>query len=250
MGDVTTVTILGYKFAYTGFIDMNIFRKIYRKMRGIIKSREENKQFDMNVERVKERAGKSRCSKYRIVDCGFNQGIVASNLLEKLPGFSLTGFEIQQDIQQFVDDVKSRYPDRQIEVIYSAVSDSDGSVEYYEPENWGKNYKGGTTTVQNKKSISIDYASPKQAPAIDFSRWLREEVSGEEFVFVKMDIEGAEYSVIDSLLSTGAIELIDVLAVEWHAEKFPEPQRSEYLGVENRIKEYAQDNSLLVLDWY
>jgi FkbM family methyltransferase len=135
-------------------------------------------------------------------------------------------------------------------VIYSAVSDSDGTIEYFEPEKWGKNYKGGTTTVQNKKSMPVGYGVPKQAPAINFSRWLSENVSTDDFVFVKMDIEGGEYDVIESLFESGAIDLIDIFAIEWHSNKFPEPQRSRYAEIERRLKKYSEGHEISVLDWY
>lgn len=229
---------------------MNIVRKIQRKIRGHLKSRQEDKQFIINSQYVREASENSGCNQFTIIDCGFNQGVVASMLLEKLPNFSLVGFEIQQDIQHFVAEVKSKFPDRSVEVNYSAISDKDGTIEYFEPENWGKNYKGGTTTVENKMSMGVDYGTPKSAPAINFSKWLKENIAGDEFIFVKMDIEGAEYDVIEGLLESGAIDLIDVFAIEWHSSKFPEPQRTRYANIENKLKTYSQNNKISVLDWY
>ncbi len=167
-----------------------------------------------------------------------------------MPDFSLVGFEIQQDIQHFVEDVKAKFPGRSVEVIYSAISDKDGTVEYFEPEKWGKNYKGGTTIVENKIAMSYDSRASKVAPATDFSRWLTENVAEDEFIFVKMDIEGGEYDVIKSLFKTGAIDLINVFAIEWHSNKFPEPQCTEYENIERRLKKYSKDHEISILDWY
>lgn len=229
---------------------MNVVENIKRKIRGYFKSRQEDKQFIVNAQFVYDVSKSSGCNKFTIVDCGFNQGIVASMLLEKLPDFSLVGFEIQQDIQHYVEDVKTKFPDRSIDVIYSAISDKDGTVEYFEPEKWGKNYKGGTTIVENKISMAVDYGTPKVAPATDFSKWLTENVSEDEFIFVKMDIEGGEYDVIESLFKSGAIDLIDVFAIEWHSNKFPEPQSTKYAEIERRLKRYSEDHNISVLDWY
>lgn len=38
----------------------------------------------------------------------------------------------------------------------------------------------------------------------------------EDFVVLKVDIEGAEFDVIRRLINAGMLNLIDVLAVEWH----------------------------------
>lgn len=229
---------------------MNIFTRIRRKIRQILKEIEEQRRFKHNVAFVKEMAEKKRYARKYIIDCGFNEGIIADKLLEELEGFSLRGFEIQQDIQQFSERLKKKHAGRDIDVIYSAVSNDDDTIEYFEPESWGKNYKGGTTVVENKKAMGGSYLSPKLAPAVDFAAWLSKNFNHDDFLFVKMDIEGAEYEVIDHLMSTHAIDLIDVLAVEWHANKFEEPQSTKYKKIEENIKTYANNHNVTVLDWY
>lgn len=53
---------------------------------------------------------------------------------------------------------------------------------------------------------------------INFPQFLRAiiPVKDKPFVVVKMDIEGAEYSILRALLADNSIELIDVLHVEFH----------------------------------
>ena len=69
-------------------------------------------------------------------------------------------------------------------------------------------------------------------PAIDFSRWLKEMVArhteadgSKPFVVVKMDIEGAEYAVLEELVHDGTIALISELMVEFHTQQFDQNQR-------------------------
>jgi FkbM family methyltransferase len=171
-------------------------------------------------------------------------------MLSKVPGFSLVGFEIQQDIKYYGDKLRERFPETKIDIIYSAVATEDGELEYYEPKTWGKNYKGGTTIQKEKSLLNDNYNQAKITPAINFSNWLEKNVDGSTFVFLKMDIEGAEYDVIEHLIDEGTIKLLNVVAVEWHAKKFPEPLRSKYESIEKRLKEYASTNNLTVLDWY
>lgn len=38
--------------------------------------------------------------------------------------------------------------------------------------------------------------------------------------FAKMDIEGAEFDVLEHLISTGRAGLLDLLLVEWHVSRF------------------------------
>lgn len=53
----------------------------------------------------------------------------------------------------------------------------------------------------------------------DFARWLSSHFCRADIVEVKMDIEGAEFEVLEHVLQTGIARLIDLLAVEWHTSK-------------------------------
>ena len=229
---------------------MKLLKRVVNKLRSIHRERSERSAFKMNMKTVRELADNSGCSDFLIVDCGFNQGVVAANMLNALPRFSLVGFEVQQDIQEFAEVVKKKFSDRSVSVIYSGASTFDGELKYYEPRSWGKNYKGGTTTLESKRQLNDSYLEPKLAPALDFAKWLSDNVKSGTFVFVKMDIEGAEYDVIEHLIKTGAIDLISVIAVEWHAHKFAEPLRSQYIAIENKLRAYSSSNRIRVLDWY
>ena len=52
------------------------------------------------------------------------------------------------------------------------------------------------------------------ARLLNFSRWLQQNVVAEDFVVVKMDIEGSEYEVLPSLLRSRAVTLVDELLLE------------------------------------
>ena len=62
-------------------------------------------------------------------------------------------------------------------------------------------------------------ATGTRVRAFDMARVLFENILPDDFVFMKMDIEGAEYEVLQHLIDTGALCLIDELAVEWHVNK-------------------------------
>lgn len=51
----------------------------------------------------------------------------------------------------------------------------------------------------------------------DFSAWLRRTVNGDQVV-VKMDIEGAEYALLERMIEDGTDVLVSELLVEWHGD--------------------------------
>jgi FkbM family methyltransferase len=55
-----------------------------------------------------------------------------------------------------------------------------------------------------------------EVECIDFSDFLTKNVSKEDYVICKMDIEGAEFEIIPKLLKENTINLIDEIYIEWH----------------------------------
>ena len=58
-----------------------------------------------------------------------------------------------------------------------------------------------------------------QVPTIDLAKWLSERFyAAGDFVYLKVDIEGAESGVFEHLLDTRAVDLVDYASVEteWH----------------------------------
>ena len=69
-------------------------------------------------------------------------------------------------------------------------------------------------TIRGSAWVAKESKTRSKAYAINFSNWLHATVSPEDFVVVKLDIEGAEHELLAHLLETGAIYLIDELFVE------------------------------------
>eukprot|EP01062_Namystynia_karyoxenos_P065866 TRINITY_DN59916_c0_g1_i1.p2 TRINITY_DN59916_c0_g1~~TRINITY_DN59916_c0_g1_i1.p2 ORF type:complete len:395 (+),score=190.05 TRINITY_DN59916_c0_g1_i1:79-1185(+) len=65
----------------------------------------------------------------------------------------------------------------------------------------------------------------RKVPAVDFADWLIKRVKAEDYVVVKMDIENAEFRVMDRMFETGAMELVDEVFIECHGELTPTAYR-------------------------
>lgn len=51
---------------------------------------------------------------------------------------------------------------------------------------------------------------------IDFSKWLRETITPDDYVVLKMDIEGAEFEVLEKMIREETHKLINQYFVEFH----------------------------------
>jgi FkbM family methyltransferase len=114
----------------------------------------------------------------------------------------------------------------------------DGTVEFVDdfmrgglpgPIGYGTTCAGSETSLgrvgamvkENEKHCTLDLLQEgKPVPCFDFSRWLIEHVGPEQCV-VKMDIEGAEYNLLEHLIRQGTHKLVTELVVEWHEQPAP-----------------------------
>jgi len=132
----------------------------------------------------------------RIVDCGSNIGLSAIWFLQNYPGCELTCYEADTRLAQLAKANIQRAGFSGDQVINAAVWTEDGKI-------------GFAGSGDDKGSVS--HESEMQVDCIDLSRAIPEETD-----LLKMDIEGAEFPVLQKLFETGAIQRVKRIAVELH----------------------------------
>lgn len=165
------------------------------------------------------RAPRTRQARRKVfIDCGANTCTVLRQFISKLPDFEFFAFEAQPELAAEGKRVIRDLPEVRIQHFTKAVWVRDEVLSFYLATKWGPNYRGGSTlmTGQGNNRSAIDYQSPVQVEGFDFSRWLAENFGPEDYVIVKMDIEGAEYKVLEKVIADGNLALIDELIVEFH----------------------------------
>lgn len=137
------------------------------------------------------------------IDCGAHKGLVAKHFLENNPGYRAYLFEPNKalDVAYFKDRV----------LLHKAVWIRNTTLNLYLDRNGRLE---GSSVFADKKGGGV-LSTP--VPAIDFSQFL--DLLAFDKCVVKMDIEGAEYAVLDHLIDTGSILKISDLYIEWHWKK-------------------------------
>jgi len=81
----------------------------------------------------------------------------------------------------------------------------------------------GGVPLNKKQQTRISAKSAHErrvdVPTVDFAKWLGRRFCTADHVHVKMDIEGAEWEVLEHMLRVRQAGLMDVLAIEWHTAK-------------------------------
>ena len=73
--------------------------------------------------------------------------------------------------------------------------------------------KTGASSLNKNKSnwnLSSGHRSVKevQVEAVDFSKWLENTFQADDYIVLKMDIEGSEYEVLSKMMVDNSIDLV------------------------------------------
>lgn len=82
----------------------------------------------------------------------------------------------------------------------------------------------------DSKRISYWHDEPLTVKCIDFSQWLKllcNSFKNNCIITLKLDIEGAEYEVLQKMINDDTICLVNKLYVEFHSETLPEKKEIE-----------------------
>ena len=95
-----------------------------------------------------------------------------------------------------------------------AVSTSSEGVVLYGANNLWQLVRGGAL-AENAGTRSSHLKATRVA-SVNLVKWMKDSFQPEDFVVLKMDIEGAEQQIIPQMLRQGAVKLVDVLLWECH----------------------------------
>jgi len=181
------------------------------------------------------------------VDCGSNTCKVLEERIELGMESEFFAFEPQPELVACVEEVRRRHPAIPIHFFEKAVWVHEGTMDFFLATEWGPNYRGGSTLLAGhiKNAAKVDYSQPVAVRCIDFSRWIRRNFSQRDDLVVKMDIEGAEYPVLEMMVADGTIDYVTELIVEFHW------QMNENLSQERHEALLAAlDGRVLVSEWH
>lgn len=173
--------------------------------------------------------------RYVFIDGGANVGqtVLAfekSTLYSKHP-WTIVSFEPNPELI-------TKLPKRpNLTVLEQAIWTKDETLEFqFSPqETLGGSVVDSVVKFPEMKNVKVK--------AIDFGQWLKRTYRKEDVIYVKFDIEGAEYPVIEQMLHDGTITLIDRFYIEFHGVQQAIAQKkteAEIMAVQKHDHELVQ----------
>lgn len=134
-----------------------------------------------------------------------------------------------EESKQVYNDLKLKY---NINHINNAISNENGKVNMKcsKVKSWGHQVEIGTFTDQASNILKDPQKwwngefEEHEVQSLDFSLFLKQIVTKEDYVLIKMDIEGSEFDVLDKMFKDSTIELIDDIYVEFHERHFDDEE--------------------------
>ncbi len=179
------------------------------------------------------------------VDLGANMGVVTELLAAT--GADVIAFE--PDPLTFAR-LQDRFAGRaNITLVHAAVGIGSGTVRLKRGENFAENTEGASvksTILEGGRGIDTD--NSVEVPLIDFPSWVREQVALRGMIaFIKMDIEGSELDILETMDREGLFADIRGLVAETHERKFKE-LRDRFRILKAAIAEH-EPSGKINLDW-
>ena len=96
--------------------------------------------------------------------------------------------------------------------IPAALGGEASTLEFDMKSGKGAEQLGGMTLFASPNAT----AGPTVVQVINLADWLIQHFTAEDYVVLKLDVEGAEHSIIHALADKGALSIIDVISLECH----------------------------------
>jgi|LakMenEpi03Aug12_release.lakeMendotaPanAssembly.Ray.scaffolds.fasta_scaffold723563_1 FkbM family methyltransferase len=146
-----------------------------------------------------------------VIDAGANVGLVTKVLLSQdNPAIKrLWSFEPDPDAFLQLHSIN----DLRLSKFNVALWDSDGTSTLFRHKSWLENHSHTSSSLLKSKS-NVNAMNSVTVTKVDFARVIND--SSFNKVTIKMDIEGAEYRVINHLIKSGSMIKIDKIYCEFH----------------------------------
>ncbi|XP_071947611.1 uncharacterized protein [Antedon mediterranea] len=194
-----------------------------------------------------------------LLDCGGNMASTVELFRETYPDgkqFIIHSFEIDERLAPYFSPYEKHYLHCPVGVAseygnMTAFMESAWSPD--KDKNNGRDVQwGGGSLYVDKNELEDDKTGGprhlsyrKQIPVVDLSKWIQENTRKEDYVILKLDVEGAEFLILEKMLNDGTFAWIDKYYGEYHQRQPVGLSRS----MTSQIIKDVENKGRKMLDW-
>ncbi|WP_181881434.1 FkbM family methyltransferase [Helicobacter sp. MIT 99-5507] len=173
------------------------------------------------------------------IDCGAHAGLVTDLLLDC--GAVVHLFEPNDILFPIL---QNKYKNNKNVILHkAALSNKDGKAKFMLNDSISQGNR-----LDSSGDYNEGYDEYYEVEVIDLVRYINENIlnTNDRIYFLKLDIEGAEFDIIDKIIETKLYEKIDYIACETHERYFIDG-KNKITNLKRLIKEHNINN--ILLDW-
>lgn len=167
-----------------------------------------------------------------LIDCGFHKGWITKKFFKDNPSGIVHAFEPNPRFQRHADWFSERFLG-QFNFYNSAVLTVDSCCFL----NLGKGDQQGSSIYKGKGYLSGESVEVR---TINLPKFVQN-LPRDTYICLKLDVEGAEYPILDAMIRDNSIKRIKELTVEFHAKKFNDGRFKEK---DAKIKDWLDKNKI------
>lgn len=153
---------------------------------------------------------------------------------------------------------QKRYSRFNIQFFNKALSTHNGHIEVMIQQQRSKHTGEMVNTGQGTTILSADdFKNPDakldqiiekvKIPCIDFSQWINANTTDNDEIIIKLDIEGAEYELLEHLLKSPVLNRIKKMYIEWHSYAMKDKESLDKR--QYKIESICKENNIEIISW-
>lgn len=141
------------------------------------------------------------------IDCGGHCGCSIKKFIKEHDDFECFTFEANPRLAEYYEGLPTT-------LIQKAVWSESGQTRFYIGGKWG--FESSSLYADK---FNVDRNDFVNVEMVDLGEWIKSNFDKEDYIVLKLDVEGAEYEILDSMLADGSFEYLNELHGEEHFKK-------------------------------
>ncbi|MAJ22874.1 MAG: hypothetical protein CBC24_03395 [Candidatus Pelagibacter sp. TMED64] len=207
-----------------------------------------------SINRVK----KSKNTKGLFIDCGSNIG-QGFNMFKKffpLKYFDYVLIEPNPNCLNYLKEIKKELEQKEenkIDIINKAASSKDGTTKFFGlSEDKRGILSDGGSILKEHNSLSYDAIENKaiEVETFSLSDFIKRKSLLYDTIILKLDIEGAEYEVLENLLFNKMHLKLNIIYNEFHSEYMDYDNKKKYNNLEKKLVHNINKDKIKLRIWF
>lgn len=167
------------------------------------------------------------------IDCGSHDGCSIRKFrdtTDKGRQYEIYSFEPNSNLKKYYEELEDKQTHYD-----KAVWIYDGRVDFYVIGSTGGSTLEKTKNEHNSRKVG--QPEKREVKCVDLAEWIKNNFKKEDFIILKMDIEGAEYEILEKFLNNDVIKYVNKIYIEFHNIRCGRTKADDSLLVEKLSKE-------------